>query len=265
MKRIELKSCRGLFHLIEQGNVFLLMWSIKSGPLYSLWRHPEAGTSWALWAADHTPGTMTSINSNMAPFARIEALGGKGKLQQIRNECSEAWRKTLQIDCSTHKSIFAFTTCYPKIHLHAHSGMCRSQEWGLMRAGWPSHHCLHCFSCWILTVDSQECLTRYMPAACAYCRPLRHNKSKGGLIFQEALLSVLHLCPALPMGGSGLGLTERVQHINFSCIAESLFPTQPPPYLTQSPAPTPIFSCPRRMGQGAGHAAASRSTRHAGP
>lgn len=80
---------------------------------------------------------------------------------------------------------------------------------------------------------------------------------------QGALLSVLHLCPVLPMGGGGLGLTDRVQHINFNCIAESLFPTQPPPYLSRSPAPTPIH--PRRMGQEAGHAAASRSARHAGP
>lgn len=39
------------------------------------------------------------------------------------------------------------------------------------------------------------------------------------------------------MGGGGLGLTERVQHINFSHIAESLFPTQAPPYLTQPPPP----------------------------
>lgn len=73
----------------------------------------------------------------------------------------------------------------------------------------------------------------------AYCRPLRQRKSKGALAFQGALLSVLHLCPVLPMGGGGLGLTERVQHINFNCIAESLFPTQPPPYLSRSPAPTP--------------------------
>lgn len=117
--------------------------------------------------------------------------------------------KTLQMDCCTHKSIYAFTTCHPKIHLHAHSGMCGSDEWGLMRAGWPSHHRRHCFSCWILTVHSQECFTGHLPAACAYCRSLHHNKSKGGLGFQEALLSVLHLCPALPMGGSELGLPEQ--------------------------------------------------------
>lgn len=43
------------------------------------WRHPEAGTLWALRAADHTPGTVTSINSNMAPFAQTEALGGYRK------------------------------------------------------------------------------------------------------------------------------------------------------------------------------------------
>ena len=53
---------------------------------------------------------------------------------------------------------------------------------------------------------------------------------------QGALLSVLHLCPVLPTGGGGLGLTDRVQHINFNCIAESLFPTQPSPPL---PAPIP--------------------------
>lgn len=40
IKRKDLKSCKGLFHLIEQGNVFLLMWSIKSGLLYS----PRRGT-----------------------------------------------------------------------------------------------------------------------------------------------------------------------------------------------------------------------------
>lgn len=143
------------------------------------------------------------------------------------------------MDCSTHKSIYAFTTCYPKIHLHTHSGMCRSHEWGLMRAGWPSHHCLHRFSCCILTVDSQECFTGHLPAACAYCRPLHHNKSKWGLGFQEALLSVLHLCPALPTGGSEQGLTERVQHINFSCIAELLFRTHT--LLFTWPYPPPLF------------------------
>lgn len=132
-----------------------------------------------------------------------------------------------------------------------------------MRAGCPSPYCLYCLSCCILTVDSQECLTGHMPASRAYCGPLRHNKSKAGLGFQEALFSVLHLCPVLPTGGSGLGLTERAQHINFSCIAESLFLRNPPPYLAQSPAPTPV--CPRRMVQEAGHAAASRSTWHDGP
>lgn len=74
-QRIELRSCEGLFHLIEQGNLFLLMWSIKSGSLSSLRRHPEAGTSWVPGAADHTPGTMTSINSDIAPFVPTEALG----------------------------------------------------------------------------------------------------------------------------------------------------------------------------------------------
>ena len=105
-----------------------------------------------------------------------------------------------------------------------------------MRAGWPSHHRFHCFSCCILTVDSQESLTGHMPAVCAHCRPLHHNKSERSLAFQEALPSLLHLCPALPMGSCGLGLAERVQPIHFSSIAESLY--HPPPYLTQSLAPT---------------------------
>lgn len=73
-----------------------------------------------------------------------------------------------------------------KIHLHTHCRMCRFQEWGLMWAAWPSHHCVYCFSCCILKVDSQECLTRHMPAACMSCRPLRHDKSKGGPAFPEA-------------------------------------------------------------------------------
>jgi len=81
----------------------------------------------------------------------------------------------------------------------------------------------------------------HIPAACEYCRPLRHISTKKGLAFQKALTTVLHLCPALPMGGGGLGLTERVQHIHFRCIAESLFPMQPPAL----PDPIPRPSCYR--------------------
>lgn len=56
--------------------------------------------------------------------------------KKIWNECSEAWRKTLQMVCSTRKSIFPFTTCYPKIHLHT---LCNMQlpEWELMGLGGP--------------------------------------------------------------------------------------------------------------------------------
>ncbi len=89
-----------------------------------------------------------------------------------------------------------------------------------------------------------------MPAAGAYCRPLRHSKSRGGLTFQEALLSVLHLCPPLPMGGGGLGLTERVQHINFSCIAESLFPHATPSVPDPIPRPHPYLFTPQEDGPG---------------
>lgn len=152
------------------------------------------------------------------------------------------------MDCCTHKSIFAFTTCYPKIHLLTHRGMCSSQEWGLMRVGWPSHHYPYCFSCYILTVDSHERLTG------SVCMQHEHTADhcvtwgvEEGLAFQEAPLTVLHLCPAPPMGGSGLGLTERVQDINFSRIAESLFP---PPYLTQSPAPIRYLFMPQEDGPG---------------
>lgn len=53
-------------------------------------------------------------------------------------------------------------------------------------------------------------------------------RERGCLAFQEAFLSVLHLCPALPAGGRGMGLTEQVRHINVTGIAESLFPTLQP-------------------------------------
>lgn len=95
---------------------------------------------------------------------------------------------------------------------------------------------LHLLSlaCCILTVDSQGCLTWALLHNKEYSR----NCIPGSPFFSAP---VLHLCPLVPMGSSGLGPTEQVQHINFSCNAESLFlhnqtptPPHPTPYLAQS-------------------------------
>lgn len=128
-----------------------------------------------------------------------------------------------------------------------------------MRAGWPSHYCLYCLSCCILAVGSQKCPNEHMSASCAYCgAPCSRPRIPG------SPFPVLHLCPVVPKGGNGVGLTERAEHINFSRIAESLFPRDPRSFTCLHPPP-PALSRPGRMGQEAGHAVETRSTRHAAP
>lgn len=115
-----------------------------------------------------------------------------------------------------------------------------------------------------LTVDSLERLTRHMPPVCANCRPLHHNQSKAEPLHSRELLflSSISVQQLSQWEAVDWDLTERVQPIHFSCIAESL---SPPPYLSRSHTHHPVVSHLRRMGQGAGHAVASCSTRHAGP
>lgn len=146
-------------------------------------------------------------------------------------------RKTLQMDCYTHKSIFACTTFYPKINLHTHCGICRSQEWGLMWAGWPSHHCLYCFSCCILTVDSQGCLTGHLPAS--LCIPQttapqyeqRRPCIPGSSSFCPPSLS------SSPNGRRRTGINRASTAHKFQLYCWVAVPhATPPPYLTQSPS-----------------------------
>lgn len=100
---------------------------------------------------------------------------------------------------------------------------------------------LHLLSlCCILTVDSHGCLTWALLHNKEYSR----NCIPGSPFFSP---SVLHLCPVVPMGSSGLGPTEQVQHINFSCNAESLFlhnQTPTPPHSLPGSIPPPPLSVP---------------------
>lgn len=105
-----------------------------------------------------------------------------------------------------------------------------------MRAGWPSHDCLYCLSGCILAVGSQKCPNEHMSAYCAYCGASCSRPRIPGSPFPA-----LHLCPVVPMGGNGVGLTERTEHINFSCIAESLFPHNPAPLPASIPHPQPCL------------------------
>lgn len=91
--------------------------------------------------------------------------------------------------------------------------------------------------CSILAVGSEKSFNEHMSVSCAYCPALWSITHEATCIPEEPF-PVLHLCPVVPKGGNGLGLTERREHINFSCIAESMSPhPRPTPYLAQSPYP----------------------------
>lgn len=134
------------------------------------------------------------------------------------------------MDCCTHESIFAFPTCRPKIHLVSHSGMSRSQVGGLM--------CRMAHSLLFLLLYFDMASQEYPKSS----GPLRHNKSREGLVFPDLLFLSSISVPASPVEGNGLGLTQHVQHIHFRCIAESLFPYKTPPSVT--PLLTTIFQTP---------------------
>lgn len=82
------------------------------------------------------------------------------------------------------------------------------------------------------------------------------TEREGSLALQEALLFVLHPCPAFPKGANGVGLT--VQHIIFllNCWVNVPYATNPtlphcPLYLTQSSTLPPPYLCmPRESGPG---------------
>lgn len=117
-----------------------------------------------------------------------------------------------------------------------------------MRAGWTWP--LPPLCCSILAVGSQKSFNEHMSVSCTYCPALWSIKHKATCIPEEPF-PVFHLCPVVPMGGNGLGSTERREHINFSCIAESMpLNPSPTPYLFQSPHPH-LHRIP------GGHAAAS--------
>lgn len=140
------------------------------------------------------------------------------------------------MDCSTHKSIPVFTTLLSK-------NPSQRSQWNVQVPGMRINESRMAQSPLSLLLYFDSALPG-APYQAHACRPLRHGRKTGGLAFQEARLSVLHLCPALPVGGGGLGLREQVRHINVSSIAESMFPTLQPSLLDPIPRPHPIFPLP---------------------
>lgn len=161
------------------------------------------------------------------------------------------------MDCSTHKSILVFTTCYPKIHLNTHSRMCRSQEWGLMRAGWPSHH----FS---PAVFWQHTPRSALPANA--CRPLRHSTRKR----MPSIPGSFSFCPpslSSPPSGrqrNGINGASAAHKCHRHCW---VVVPHAAALLTWPNTPTPSYlSAPQGgTGQQAGHVATSSSAWWAGP
>lgn len=132
-----------------------------------------------------------------------------------------------------------------------------------MRIEWFSHHCSYCYSYFDNGLPPQYARPgRHKPTAHEYCRPLRHNKSKGGLALREAPSPLSSISVLRSPDGEGVGLAEQGEHINFSCLLSfcSLH-LSPPSLVSTCPPPSPRGWAAWAESHAA---AASRFARHAG-